>query len=148
MHPRRVGLRNPAATFHDRGDVTSISSLERERRRKAAPAGLSLLLWGLGLGPLAHAVLAHGEPLLRETSDQGWVHHAGDERGQRPGDRRELPSHHHAPGALEHLQLAISEVAVTLSVPAVVLAVAMEELAAWRGPVLSRRRVPEVPGAP
>jgi hypothetical protein len=122
------------------------SSAERERRLRAAPFGLLLLAWGLGVGPLAHAVLAHGSPLVHERGDQGWVQHAVAERERVP--REGPPAHHHAPGALEHLQLAVSSVALTLTVAAVVVVVAASQPVAWQSPALLRWRLPEVPGAP
>ena len=129
--------------------MTSISSsTDRERRNRAAPFGLVLLLWGLGGGPLAHAVLAHGEPLLHDSGDQGWVQHADGERGRESLPREAPLPHHHAPGELEHLQLAISPMVVTLTVAAFLVAVAVSESTAWRAPALPRWRLPEVPGAP
>jgi len=128
--------------------VTSTpSSTEQQRRLRAAPVGLLLLFWGLGLGPLAHAVIAHGEPLLHESGDGGWVQHASP--AHRPSRRDAAPaSHQHAPGALEHLQLAMASAPATLALVAVLLLLAVTGVAAWRAPVLPRWRLPEVPGAP
>jgi hypothetical protein len=121
------------------------SFLERERRLKGAPFALVLLVWGLGVGPLAHAVLAHGEPVLHASSDSGWVQHTAAGRGTLPS---QAPSaHHHSPGALEHLQLAISATTVTLTVVAVAVAVRVQPSVAWRAPALRRWQLPEVPGA-
>jgi hypothetical protein len=113
---------------------------------RAAAVGLLLLGWGLGLGPLAHAALAHGEPLLHDGGDQAWVA-PGDGRPAPPAERETLP-HHHAPGALEHLRLAITSAPVDLCVSARLLEVAPVERGTWRGPALRRCRRPEVPGAP
>jgi hypothetical protein len=121
---------------------------ERERRLRTASLGLVLLAWGLGVGPVAHAVLAHGAPLERESGDQGWVQHAVSERGSLPTSRETPAPHHHAPGALEHLQLAAASVSVTLTVAVVLVAVAASQSAVWEAPALSRWRFPEVPGAP
>jgi len=110
--------------------------------------GLALLAWGLGVGPVAHAVLAHGAPLERESGDQSWVQHAVSKRGSLPTSREAPAPHHHAPGTLEHLQLAVSSVAVTLTVTVVLVAFAASQAAVWDAPALSRWRLPEVPGAP
>jgi hypothetical protein len=121
------------------------SSLERERRLKAAPFALVLLFWGLGLGPLAHAVFAHGEPVLHESGDSGWVQHTAGQRGALPS---EAPlAHHHSPGALEHLQLAIASATVTVRLVAVVVAVKVQAPVARQAPALRRWQLPEVPGA-
>jgi len=150
LHPLWTGPRNLAATLTDRADVPSTPPpTERQHRLRAAPVGLLLLGWGLGVGPLAHAVLAHGEPLLHDSGDRGWVQHTEKERSRRSAQSEPAPSsHHHAPGALEHLQLAVSAGAVSLRVAAVFLLVAVVERIAWRAPLLSRWRLPEVPGAP
>jgi hypothetical protein len=129
--------------------TSTLPSTERHRRLRAAPLGLLLLGWGLGLGPLAHAVFAHGFLPLHDSGDAGWVQHA--DRGRDNGAAQHdgaPPPHRHAPGTLEHLQLAMSAAAVTLTVTAVLLQMERTELTAWRGPVLPRWRLPEVPGAP
>ncbi|MGO8971412.1 MAG: hypothetical protein ACLQDQ_17795 [Myxococcaceae bacterium] len=118
------------------------------RRRSAAPLGLLLLGWALGAGPLAHAVLAHGEPLLHDDAERGWVGHVEPEHTQRPLPRETRPPHHHSPGGLEHLQLAFSAPLVCLLVAAVLLQARTRTLPVWPPPLLSRWRLPEVPGAP
>jgi hypothetical protein len=149
LHPTRSGLRNPAAKLANQAHVTgTLPSSERQRRLHAAPVGLLLLGWGLGLGPLAHAVIAHGEPLLHESGDASWVQHADAKRPGEPPPREAAPAHHHAPGAIEHLQLAISAGAPLLTVAVVLLRVELAELITWQAPVLPRWRLPEVPGAP
>jgi hypothetical protein len=149
LHPTRSGLRNPAAKLANQAHVPgTLPSSGRQRRLRAAPVGLLLLGWGLGLGPLAHAVLAHGDPLLQESGDASWVQHADATRAGETPTREAAPAHHHAPGALEHLQLAISASAPALTVAVVLLRVQLVELTAWRAPVLPRWRLPEVPGAP
>ena len=124
------------------------ASPERQGRLRAAPLGLLLLGWGLGLGPLAHAVLAHGEPLLRDSAEHGWVRHsAPDPRGV-PAPRGAAPTHRHSPGGLEHLQLALFATVVALAVPVLLRRTAPGTLLVWNAPVLPRWRLPEVPGAP
>jgi hypothetical protein len=119
-------------------------STEQLQRARAAPLGLLLLGWGLGFGPVAHAVVAHGDPVLRDSGDTSWAQHT---RGS-GGERSPVPTHRHAPGALEHLQLVIASVAVALVVAAFRLRVRSALEVAWRGPFLPRWWLPEVPCGP
>lgn len=124
------------------------STPEKQRRIRAAPLGLVLLGWGLGVGPLAHAVLAHGELVLHDGADPGWVAHA-----ERAGRRGEMPpraptGHSHAPGAPEHLRLAVLPSAAVLVVAAALVAVEAARVPGWEAPVLARWRLPEVPCGP
>ncbi|MGO9830607.1 MAG: hypothetical protein ACLPJH_10740 [Myxococcaceae bacterium] len=122
-------------------------STERRRRLQTAPLGLLLLGWGLAVGPLAHAVLAHGEPLLHDSAEWGWVGHTAPEASHQPVQRDTAAPHRHAPGGLEHLQLALVTAFVCLPLSAVVR-VLTPTLPAWRAPLLARWWLPEVPGAP
>jgi len=128
--------------------TSTLASPERQRRLRAAPLGLLLLGWGLGVGPLAHAVFAHGEPLLRDSADRGWVRHVSREHPEAPSRREAAPTHRHAPGVLEHLQLAVAATVVCLAVAVVLFRGWTAERKAWRAPVLRRWRHPAVPGAP
>jgi hypothetical protein len=121
---------------------------EKQRRIRAAPVGLLLLGWGLGLGPLAHAVVAHGDPVLRTGGEPGWVDHSA-----RPSSRRRAPvelppAHRHAPGAPEHLQLAMSPAPAMPAVALVVRRVELLREVGWQAPTLPRRRQPAVPCGP
>jgi hypothetical protein len=101
----------------------------------------------LGAGPLAHSVLAHGEPILQDGADRSWVAHAGWEGGhQQPAPA--VPQHRHAPGGLEHLQLALVSTLVCLSVAAVLRRVLSAAVASWQAPLLPQWWRPELPGAP
>ena len=121
---------------------------ERQRRILAAPLGLVLLGWGLGLGPLAHAVLAHGDPVVHDGGDPGWVAHS-ERPGRHPDGQPASPSgHRHAPGAPEHLRLAVLPSVVVLVVAVVLVAVDEAEVPGWEAPVLARWRLPEVPCGP
>jgi hypothetical protein len=114
------------------------------QRARAAPLALLLLTWGLGLGPVAHAVVAHGDPVLYDSSDTSWAQHTRGPGGQRPA----APAHRHAPGSLEHLRLAIASSSVVLTVAVFRLRLWSALETAWRGPVLPRRWLPEVPCGP
>jgi hypothetical protein len=116
------------------------------RRQQAAPVALMLLGWGLGAGPVMHAVVAHGDPVVNDGSARGWVGHSGSV--PLPAPPETPPGHHHAPGMLEHLQLAMLWAAVVLAVMAVLRRVQPAVAVAWRAPVLPRWRVPEVPCGP
>lgn len=132
-----------------RAGVTSmLASPERQRRQRAAPLALLLLGWGLGLGPLAHAVLAHGERLVRDSAEQGWLRHSGSGHPAQPARGDAVPSHRHAPGAPEHLQLAASATLVCLAVAVLLYRVWTLAAPAWRAPQLPRWWPPAVPGAP
>jgi len=121
---------------------------EKKRRLRAAPLGLALLGWGLGLGPLAHAVLAHGDPVVRDSADPGWVAHA-EHAGRHRGGLPPAPAgHEHAPGAPEHLRLAVLPSAAVLVVAAVLVAVDVAPVRGWEAPVLPRWRLPEAPCGP
>lgn len=150
MHPPRAGLRNPPPPSPtDRADVTSFPfSAERERRLRTAPVGLLLLAWGFGVGPLAHAVLSHGAPLVHESGDRGWVRHAVAEGPSAPASSETPAPHHHAPGTLEHLQLAVSSAVISLTLAVLLVAVTTSSSTVWPAPLLARWRLPEVPGAP
>ena len=97
---------------------------------------------------MAHAVLAHGEPVLHESGDRGWVQHRDGERGRASIPSGAAPTHRHAPGTLEHLQLAMSAAALQLTVAAVVVAASVQASRDWRAPPRPRWWLPEVPGAP
>ena len=109
--------------------------------------GLLLLAWGFGIGPLAHAVLAHGAPLVHASGDRGWVRHAVAEGPGAPTSSETPAPHHHAPGTLEHLQLAVSSALVILTLAVLLVAVTASPPTVWQAPPLARWRFPEVPGA-
>ncbi len=109
---------------------------------------LLLLCWGLGLGPLAHAVLAHGEPVVRDSAERGWLQHTGSGHPAPPSRGDAAPAHRHAPGAPEHLQLAVSAAVVCLAVAVLLHRVWMPAAPGWHAPVLARWWRPAVPGAP
>ncbi|HVP62643.1 MAG TPA: hypothetical protein VMT11_18945 [Myxococcaceae bacterium] len=91
-----------------------------QRRSDAAPLALVLAGWVLAVVPIAHPLLAHGTPFLRDSADEGWVHH-GD--GHRRGKGPAVPAgHHHAPGAPEHLQVQLLATAPPAPFQTVVLA--------------------------
>ena len=73
-----------------------------QRRSDAAPLALVLAGWALAVAPIAHPLLAHGVPFLRDAADERWVQHESDPHGQPRGPQH---GHSHAPGAPEHLQV-------------------------------------------
>jgi hypothetical protein len=117
-----------------------------QRRSDAAPLALVLAGWVLAVAPLAHPLLAHGTPLLRQAADEGWVRHgAGDGRTTGPATPAE---HHHAPGAPEHLQVPLLAAAAPTVFQTVVLASRQRPPVAGRAIPLSRRWSQEQPQAP
>lgn len=117
-----------------------------QRRSDAAPLALVLAGWVLAIAPLAHPLLAHGTPLLRQAADEGWVHHGGSEH--RPSAPATPVEHHHAPGAPEHLQLPLLAAAVAALFLTVVLSFRRPPSAARRAVSLRRRWSQEQPQAP
>src|SRR6516164_7113069 len=69
-----------------------------QRRSDAAPLALVV-------APVAHPLLAHGLPFLRDAADERWVQH-GSDRHHEPGPQP-WHGHSHAPGAPEHLQVPV-----------------------------------------
>jgi hypothetical protein len=99
------------------------------------------------LGPLAHAVVDHGEPALHSAEDEGWIRH----RTGAPGLPRapERPrGHAHAPGVPDHFRLALIDTEAP-AVPAPVLVqVRHPAVRARSAPTLGRRWVQEQPQGP
>jgi hypothetical protein len=127
--------------------LSSEITTQQRRRAHSGPLGLLLAVWGLMLGPLAHAVVAHGEPLLRAAEDEGWIRHrpAVPDRSRAP----ELPrGHAHAPGVPDHFRLAL--IATTApAIPAPVLVHTRNASPARRPPpTLGRRWAQEQPQGP
>ena len=117
-----------------------------QRRSDAAPLALVLAGWELAVAPVAHPLLAHGVPFLRDAADARWVQHFGDGSHDRPGPR-ESPPHSHAPGAPEHLQLPVLAAAGPTVLRTVVLALPAPRPPEGR-PVFPRRWSREQPQAP
>lgn len=126
---------------------TPATTPEHRHRAHAAPLGLLLAAWGLMLGPLAHAVLAHGEPILRSSGDEGWLKH-------RPGapDRDAAPElprgHAHAPGVPDHFRLALIASAAPTAPAPVVLRTRLDVPRVRSAPTPTRRWVQEQPQGP
>jgi hypothetical protein len=75
--------------------------LERRDRREWGLVGLVVLGYGLGLAPLAHAALQHGELDAPDPSDNTWLGHGpGSPRGDGAPHSH---SHTHPAGSIEHL---------------------------------------------
>jgi hypothetical protein len=91
-----------------------------QQRSDAGPLALLLASWVLAVAPVAHPLLAHGVPFLRDGADERWVHHGGGPIGS---SRPTLPpDHHHAPGSPEHLQLPLLAAAPPVSFETVMVA--------------------------
>jgi hypothetical protein len=125
---------------------TAQSTLQ-QRRARSAPLALLLAAWGLMLGPLAHAVVAHGEPMLRSAADDGWLRHrpAAPDRSRAP----ELPrGHAHAPGVPDHFRLALLATEAPAMPAPVLLRVRQGPALPRSAPALTRRRAREQPQGP
>ena len=123
------------------------STLEQRRRARSAPLALLLVTWGLMLGPLAHAVVAHGEPLLRSAADDGWLRH----RPVAPDPSRapDLPRGHvHAPGVPDHFRLALIAAEAPAMPAPVLLRVRWIPALLRSAPALTRRWAQEQPQGP
>ena len=109
--------------------------------------GLLLAVWGLMLGPVAHAVIAHGEPVLRSDVDEGWIRHRPVSPDSSPAP--ELPrGHAHAPGVPDHFRLALVA-SEPPQMPDLVLVRARPPVLAVRvAPALARRWAQEQPQGP
>ena len=117
-----------------------------KRRSEAGPLALVVAGWVLAIAPVAHPLLAHGIPFLKDAADAGWVHHA-DER-QNPA-RPALPaSHQHAPGAPEHLQLPVLAAVPPAAFLTAMVAVVSPPRQEHRPVSLPRRWSEEQPQAP
>jgi hypothetical protein len=79
---------------------------QQRDRARSAPLALLLAVWGLMLGPLGHAVIAHGEPILHSGSDEGWIGHRPATPDTSPAPERPR-GHAHAPGVPDHFRLAL-----------------------------------------
>ena len=120
---------------------------QQRDRARSAPLALLLAVWGLMLGPLAHAVIAHGEPILRSGVDEGWIRHrpATPEPSHAPERPR---GHAHAPGVPDHFRLALV-VSQLPGLPDLVLVRARPPSLIVRGaPTLARRWAQEQPQGP
>jgi len=121
-------------------------SRHAQRRSEAAPVALVLAVWVLAIAPLAHPLLAHGAPFLRQSADEGWVHHRTS--GHPPAAPALPGEHRHAPGAPEHLKIPFLPAALVLVFRTVVRAFRSPPLAPARAVALPRRWSQEQPQAP
>jgi len=120
---------------------------EQRRRAQSAPLALLLAGWGLMLGPLAHAVVAHGEPLLRSPAEEGWIRHRPPSRDH--SHAPELPrGHAHAPGVPDHLRLALLASEGPVLPTPVLLRMRRPVPAVRSAPALTRRWAQEQPQGP
>ena len=118
-----------------------------QRRSDAAPLALMLAGWALAVAPVAHPLLAHGVPFLRDATDDRWVQHESDGRQHPPGPQP-WHGHSHAPGAPEHLQISVLAAAFVPVFQTVMLALRVPPRSE-RGPItLPRRWSQEQPQAP
>ncbi|MGZ5957158.1 MAG: hypothetical protein ACXWLI_01955 [Myxococcaceae bacterium] len=117
-----------------------------QRRSDAAPLALVLAGWVLAVAPVAHPLLAHGTPFLRQAADAGWVHHADGSRV--PGEPVRPASHRHAPGAPEHLQVPLLAAVPPAAFLTVMRAVVSPPRGERRPVSLPRRWSEEQPQAP
>jgi len=121
-------------------------SRHAQRRSEAAPVALVLAVWVLAIAPLAHPLLAHGAPFLRQSADEGWVHHRTS--GHPPATPALPGEHRHAPGAPEHLRLALLAAVAPRVFETAVLAFRSLPPVAIRAVTLPRRWTQEQPQAP
>lgn len=121
-------------------------STHAQCRSDAAPLALVVAGWVLAVAPVAHPLLAHGTPFLRQPADAGWVHHA--ERSPTPGGPVRPASHSHAPGAPEHLQVPLLAAAPPAAFLTVMRAVVSPPRGERRPFSLPRRWSEEQPQAP
>ena len=121
-------------------------SRHAQRRSETAPVALLLAVWVLALAPVVHPLLAHGAPFLRQAADEGWVHHRASSPS--PANPAVPGEHRHAPGAPEHLKLALLAAALVLVFRTVVLAFRSPPLAPALAVALPRRWSTEQPQAP
>ncbi|HET9155799.1 MAG TPA: hypothetical protein VFN91_03970 [Myxococcaceae bacterium] len=116
-----------------------------QRRSDAAPLALVLAGWALAVAPVAHPLLAHGVPFLRDAADERWVQHESDPHGQPRAPQR---GHSHAPGAPEHLQVPALAAASSPVFRTVMLALAAPPQSERLSATLPRRWSREQPQAP
>lgn len=93
-------------------------ALRAHERRELAGWGLFVLVYGLVLSPLLHAVVTHGgldwgptgESLLRHTSSAQPAEHDESQPHEHPGDPDDgsAPAHTHPAGSLEHQTAAFA----------------------------------------
>ena len=117
-----------------------------QRRSDAAPLALVLAGWALAVAPVAHPLLAHGLPVLRDAADERWVQH-GSDRHHEPGPRP-WHGHSHAPGAPEHLQVPVLVAASSPGFRTVMLALPAPPRSEALAVSLPRRWSQEQPQAP
>jgi hypothetical protein len=116
-----------------------------QRRSDAAPLALVLAGWALAVAPIAHPLLAHGVPFLRDAADERWVQHESDPHGHPRGPQHR---HSHAPGAPEHLQVPALAAAPSPVFQTVMLALAALAQSERLAATLPRRWSREQPQAP
>ena len=117
-----------------------------QRRTEAAPLALLLAGWALAVAPVAHPLLAHGIPFLRQAADDGWIQHDGDRHPQRAP--QPAHGHSHAPGAPEHLQVPVLATAATSVFRTVMLGLPAPPRSERLAVTLPRRWSQEQPQAP
>ena len=147
--PARTISLNPFPCADRSASVRTMSrarATPAQRRSDAAPLALVVAGWVLALAPLAHPLLAHGTPFLRQTADAGWVNHA--DRQHAPTGPASPAAHQHAPGAPEHLQLPLLAAAPALPFQTVMRAVLPPPRGEHRPVSLPRRWSQEQPQAP
>jgi hypothetical protein len=116
-----------------------------QRRTEAAPLALMIAGWALAVAPVAHPLLAHAVPFLRDGADERWVQHRS---GHHPGGPPAPSGHTHAPGAPEHLQLPLLAAAAPAAFRTVLLALRLPPSPAGAAVSLPRRWSEEQPQAP
>jgi len=121
-------------------------SRHAQRRCEAAPVALLLAVWALAIAPLVHPLLAHGVPFLRQSADEGWVHHRAS--GHPPATPALPGKHRHAPGAPEHLRLAFFAATPPRDFETTVLAFQSPPPASIPAVTVPRRWTQEQPQAP
>jgi hypothetical protein len=115
-----------------------------QRRLAATPLALLLVGWGLALGPLWHAVVGHGLPVLTSAEDSGWVHHGPKRSGVPPRPQ----GHAHAVDAPDHFQVPIHLAAPPAVAPLLVVRAESSQESVEPAPTLDRRWVPALPQGP
>ncbi len=121
-------------------------STHAQHRSDAAPLALVVAGWVLAVAPVAHPLLAHGTPFLRQAADADWVHHPDGSRT--PAGPVPPASHSHAPGAPEHLQVPLLAAAPPAAFLTVMRAVVSPPRGERRPISLPRRWSEEQPQAP
>jgi hypothetical protein len=136
---RRVRMGFPASAM-----ALPMPASLAERRKAAAPLALLLIGWGLALGPLLHALIGHGLPVLTTAADTTWVRH-GPERSGPPARPH---GHSHPVDSTDHFQLSIHPVVPPVTAPMLVVRAESSGEVPQQEPTLARRWSPAVPEGP